>query len=141
MADTVGTWSSCFKDDRHVGAVIVKNNRVLTTGYNGAPAGIKSCKEKGFCLRQQLNIPSGTRHELCYAVHAEQNAIIQAARLGISLEGSTLYVTHQPCVICARMIINSGISRIVYRHGYPDDFAKQLFDETDIVLERFDDLN
>ena len=141
VADTVGTWSSCFKDDRHVGAVIVKNNRVLTTGYNGAPAGIKSCKEKGFCLRQQLNIPSGTRHELCYAVHAEQNAIIQAARLGISLEGSTLYVTHQPCVICARMIINSGISRIVYRHGYPDDFAKQLFDETDIVLERFDDLN
>ena len=115
MADTVGTWSSCYKDDRHVGAVIVKNNRVLTTGYNGAPAGIKSCTEKGVCLRQQLGIASGTRHELCYAVHAEQNAIIQAARLGISLEGATLYVTHQPCVICARMIINSGISRIVFR--------------------------
>ncbi|MBO5772698.1 MAG: dCMP deaminase family protein [Clostridia bacterium] len=140
MADTVGTWSSCYKDDRHVGAVIVKNNRVLTTGYNGAPAGIKSCTEKGVCLRQQLGIASGTRHELCYAVHAEQNAIIQAARLGISLEGATLYVTHQPCVICARMIINSGISRIVFRHGYPDQFAKQLFDETDIVLERYADI-
>ena len=140
MADTVGTWSSCYKDDRHVGAVIVKNNRVLTTGYNGAPAGIKSCTEKGVCLRQQLGIASGTRHELCYAVHAEQNAIIQAARLGISLEGATLYVTHQPCVICARMIINSGISRIIFRHGYPDQFAKQLFDETDIVLERYADI-
>ena len=140
LTELVGTWSSCYKDDRHVGAVIVKNNRVLTTGYNGAPAGIKSCTEKGVCLRQQLGIASGTRHELCYAVHAEQNAIIQAARLGISLEGATLYVTHQPCFICARMIINSGISRIVFRHGYPDQFAKQLFDETDIVLERYADI-
>ena len=122
-----------------MGAVIVKDKRILTTGYNGASSGLVSCKEKGECLRQKLGIASGTRHELCYAVHAEQNAIIQAAKLGVSVDGATLYVTHQPCTICTKMIINSGIKRIVYREGYPDDFSRQLLDESNIVVEKFED--
>ena len=117
MAKMVGSWSSCFQQNRQIGAVIVRNKRIITTGYNGAPAGVKSCVERGECLRRKLNIPSGTQHELCYAIHAEQNAIIQAAKLGISIEGATLYCTHQPCVICAKMIVNSGISRVIYGEG------------------------
>ena len=139
LADTIGSWSSCYKENGHVGAVMVKNKRVLTTGYNGAPSGIKSCVERGECLRQKLGIASGTRAEICYAIHAEQNAIIQAAKLGVSLEGATLYCTHFPCTICAKMIINSGVKRIVYRNSYPDDFSKQLLDQTDIVLERYEE--
>ena len=122
LTETVAGWSSCFQENRHVGAVIVLGKRVMTTGYNGAPAGIQSCVDKGECLRRKLGVASGTRQELCYAVHAEQNAIIQAARLGIKIEGATLYCTHQPCVICAKMIINAGIARVVYKEGYPDDF-------------------
>ena len=113
MAEQVATWSSCFKPDRHVGAVIVKDKRILTTGYNGASSGVKSCTEKGECIRIKLGIPSGTRHELCYAVHAEQNAIIQAAKLGASVDGATLYCTHQPCVICAKLIINACSMRVI----------------------------
>ena len=140
MALKVSTWSSCFKEDRQVGAVITKDKRILTTGYNGAGSGIKSCKEKGECLRVKLSIASGTRHELCYAVHAEQNAIIQAAKLGVSVEGATLYCTHQPCVICAKMIINSGIKRVVYKHGYPDDFSVEMFKEAGVEVLRYDAL-
>ncbi len=140
LTEQVATWSSCFKSDRQVGAVIVKNKRILTTGYNGAPEGVVSCKEKGECLRVKLGIASGTRHELCYAVHAEQNAIIQAARLGIVLEGATLYCTHQPCVICAKMIINAGIKRIVYKEGYPDDFSTQLLQEAGVQVDVCDKL-
>lgn len=103
------------------GAVVVKNKRIMTTGYNGAPAGIESCRDKKTCLRRELNIPSGTRQELCYAVHAEQNAIAQAARMGINIEGATLYCTHQPCIICTKLIINAGIRRVVYKYGYPDE--------------------
>ena len=140
LAETVGTWSSCFQENRHVGAVVVKAKHILTTGYNGAPAGIKSCAEKGCCLRRQRNIASGTMQEVCYAVHAEQNAIIQAAKLGVSLEGATIYVTHQPCVICTRMIINSGIKTVIYKNGYPDAFAVELFNESDVELIKYDDL-
>lgn len=139
LADTIGEWSSCFKEDRHVGAVVVRNKRILTTGYNGAPAGIRSCAEKGECMRLKLGIPSGTRHELCYAVHAEQNAIIQAARMGVSIEGATLYCTHFPCVICAKIIANSGISRLVYRHSYPDEFSAQLLAEAGLSVEHFEE--
>ena len=139
MADTVATWSSCIKGDRHVGAVIVKDKRILTTGYNGASSGILSCVERGECLRVKLNIPSGTRHELCYAVHSEQNAIIQAAKLGISVDGATLYCTHQPCVICAKMIINAGIKRVVYKYGYPDEFSMHLFSQAGVTVEQFND--
>lgn len=138
MAKMVGSWSSCFQQNRQIGAVIVRNKRIITTGYNGAPAGVKSCVERGECLRRKLNIPSGTQHELCYAIHAEQNAIIQAAKLGSSIEGATLYCTHQPCVICAKMIVNAGISRVVYEEGYPDDFARQIFAESGVKLERFE---
>lgn len=139
MAQTVAGWSSCYQEGRQIGAVIVKEKRILTTGYNGAPQGVKSCKEKGECLRRKLGIPSGTRHELCYAVHAEQNAVIQAARLGIQLDGATLYCTHQPCVICAKIIINSGIKRVVYREGYPDDFSLELFREAGVTIEQYDE--
>ncbi len=137
LAKTIATWSSCYQDNRKIGAVIVKNKRILTTGYNGAPAGIKSCVERGECLRRKMNIPSGTRHELCYAIHAEQNAIIQAAKLGVSIEGATLYCTHQPCVICAKMIVNSGIARIVYLEGYPDEFSRALIAEAGVLLEQY----
>jgi len=133
MARLVSTWASCNR--RSIGAVIVKDKRVLTTGYNGAPAGIKTCVEKGECPRQKMGIPSGQRHELCYAVHAEQNAIIQAAKLGISIEGATLYCTHQPCILCAKMIVNSGISRVVYGEGYPDEFSLAIFEEAGVQVE------
>lgn len=139
MADEVASWSSCFQENRQVGAVIAKNKRILTTGYNGASSGIKSCKERGECLRRKLNIPSGTRHEVCYATHAEQNAIIQAAKMGIAIDGATLYCTHQPCAICTKMIINSGIVRVVYRNGYPDDFSLELFREAGVEIERMDE--
>lgn len=139
MAFMVGSWSSCYKQNRQVGAVIVKDKRILTTGYNGAGAGIISCKEKGECIREKLGIASGTRHELCYAIHAEQNAIIQAAKTGISINGATLYCTHQPCSICAKMIINSGISRIVFKEGYPDEFSMQMFSEAHILVEKYED--
>lgn len=139
VADLVASWSSCFQENRQVGAVIALNKRILTTGYNGASSGVKSCKERGVCLRRELGIPSGTRHEVCYATHAEQNAIIQAARLGLSVDGATLYCTHQPCVICAKMIINSGIKRIVYREGYPDEFSLQLLGEAGVQIEKFEE--
>ena len=132
LSQTIATWSSCYKEGRQVGAVIVRDKRIITTGYNGAPSGIKSCKEKGECLRIKLGIPSGTRHELCYAIHAEQNAIIQAAKLCISIEGATLYCTHYPCTICAKMIVNAGIKRVIYIHPYPDDFSRTLLAEAGI---------
>lgn len=134
IAETVAAWSSCCQPNRQIGAVIARNKRILTTGYNGAGSGIVSCVEKEECLRRNRGIESGTQHEVCYAVHAEQNAIIQAARIGISIEGATLYCTHQPCVICAKMIINSGIRRVVYKEGYPDNFALQLFEEAEVDL-------
>ena len=140
MAETVAGWSSCYQENRHVGAVIVKDKRILATGYNGAPSGIESCAERGECLRRVRNIASGTMQEVCYAVHAEQNAIIQAAKLGISLDGAVMYVTHQPCVICTRMIINSGVKKVIYKNGYPDEFALQLFAESNVQIVKFADL-
>ena len=137
MAKLVSTWASCYQEERKVGAVIVKDKRVMTTGYNGAPAGIRTCVERGECLRKKLGIPSGTRHEMCYAVHAEQNAIIQAAKLGVNIDGSTLYCTHQPCILCAKMIVNAGIVRVVYHSGYPDDFALDIFKEAGVLVERY----
>jgi len=137
LAEVVSNWTSCFRQNRNVGAVIVKNKRIITTGYNGAPSGIKTCREKGYCMRDQKGIASGTRQELCYAVHAEQNAIIQGAKLGVSVEGATLYCTHQPCSICTKMIINAGIVRIVYKKPYPDEFALELIKEAGILLEEY----
>ena len=122
--------STCLR--RNVGAVVVLDKRIIATGYNGAPRGIMHCEERGGCLREKMGIPSGERHELCMALHAEQNAIIQAASMGQSIEGSTIYVTHQPCVICAKMIINAGIRRIVVREGYPDQLSVDILAEAGI---------
>ena len=139
MTHVIAGWTSCFVPGRSIGCVIVKDKRIMTTGYNGAPAGRKTCRERGECLRRNLGIQSGTRAEVCYAIHAEQNAIIQAAKLGSSIDGATLYCTHQPCVICAKMIVNSGISRVVYKYGYPDEFALEMLKEGGVTLERFEE--
>lgn len=134
MAELAATRSTCLR--RHVGAVIVKDKRVVATGYNGAPKGLIHCEEKGGCLRTMMDIPSGERHELCRALHAEQNAIIQAATMAQSVEGATIYITHQPCIICAKMIINSGIVRIVVREGYPDELSLEMINEAGLTVER-----
>ena len=139
MARLVAGWSSCHREGRAIGAIIVRDKRVMTTGYNGAPAGLITCREKGECLRDRLGIPSGTRAELCYAIHAEQNAVIQAARLGISIDGGTLYSTHQPCSVCAKIIINAGIRRIVYENGYPDPFSLEIIHAAGLTLERYEE--
>ncbi len=132
MAELTATRSTCLR--RHVGAVIVKDRHIIATGYNGAPRGIAHCSEIGGCLREELKVPSGERHELCRALHAEQNAIIQAATLGQSIEDGDIYITNQPCVICAKMIINAGIKRIVVREGYPDELAVKMLDEAGLKV-------
>lgn len=129
IVELVKSRSTCLR--RQVGALIVKDRRILSTGYNGAPMGCKHCSEIG-CLREKLNIPSGQRHELCRAIHAEQNAIVQAAYSGTSIDGGTLYVTHQPCVLCAKMAINAGIKKIIYRGAYPDELSMQLLNEAGV---------
>lgn len=134
MAELTAKRSTCMR--RHVGAVIVKYRHAIATGYNGAPSGIMHCEERGGCIRQQLNVPSGQRHELCMALHAEQNAIIQAAVMGNSVEGGTIYITHQPCAICAKMILNAGIKRIVIKEGYPDELAASILDEAGLKVEK-----
>jgi len=131
----VATRSTCLR--RHVGAVLVREKRILSTGYNGAPAGLKHCIEVG-CLREKDSIPSGTRHELCRALHAEQNAIVQAAYHGISIAGSTLYCTNKPCVICSKMLINAGIKRIFFDDGYDDDLSDAILEEAKIEIMRFE---
>ena len=137
MAVLTAKRSTCLR--RQVGAVIVKDKHIIATGYNGAPRGVPHCDEKGGCLRQELNVPSGERHELCRALHAEQNAIIQAATLGQSIEGGTIYVTNQPCVICAKMIINAGIRRIVVKEGYPDELAVEILREAGLSIVMLED--
>ncbi len=132
MAEVAQKRSTCLR--RKVGAVIVKDNRIMATGYNGVPTGIAHCEERG-CLREQMKVPSGQRHELCRGLHAEQNAIIQAAHLGQSIAGGTLYCTNQPCVICAKMIINAGIKRIVIKDGYPDELAEEMLAEAGLKVE------
>jgi len=132
MAALTSKRSTCMR--RQVGAVIVKDKHIIATGYNGAPRGIKHCEERGGCLREKLNVPSGERHELCMALHAEQNAIIQAATLGQSIEDGVMYVTNQPCVICAKMIINAGIKRIVVREGYPDQLSRDILGEAGLRI-------
>jgi dCMP deaminase len=131
IANLVATRSTCLR--RKVGAVIVKDKRILATGYNGAPQGLPHCLDIG-CLREKLNIPRGERHELCRGIHAEQNAIIQAATSGTNIEGSILYSTHFPCSLCMKMIINSGIRKIFYLEGYPDDLAKTLSGEANLKM-------
>ena len=132
IARQVATRSTCLR--RHVGAVLVRDRRILATGYNGAPKGLAHCEEVG-CLREKLGIPSGQRQEICRGLHAEQNAIIQAALHGVSTIDSTAYVTHQPCITCAKMLINAGITRIVCASAYPDKESRDMLSEAGIPLE------
>lgn len=134
IASVVATRSTCIR--RQVGSIIVKDKRILSSGYNGAPAGLKHCLEIG-CLREQKGVPSGQRHELCRGLHAEQNAIIQAAVHGTAIQGSIVYVTHQPCILCAKILINAGIKKIVFQGEYPDPMALALFEEAGIELVHY----
>lgn len=127
----VGSRATCMR--RRVGAILVKDKHILATGYNGAPKGVSHCIEAG-CLREQLGIPSGQRHEICRGLHAEQNAIIQAAAHGTNINGSDIYSTALPCVICAKMLINAGIRRVFYLDGYPDELTESLLNEAKIIL-------
>ena len=133
ITSLVAKRTTCLR--RAVGAIIVKDKRLLSTGYNGAPSHIRHCREVG-CMREQLKVPSGQRHELCRGIHAEQNAIIQAAYHGVSIKGATLYCTTQPCSICAKMIINAGIRKIIYAAGYADPMAVGMLEEAGVVLIR-----
>ena len=136
IAETVKRRSTCMR--RQVGALLVLNKKILATGYNGSPKGLRHCSEIG-CMRNDLNVPSGERHELCRGLHAEQNAIIQAAMHGVKIEGAHLFVTHKPCVVCAKMIINAGIEKVVFKGDYPDRLADNMFTEAGIVLEQYED--
>jgi len=135
IVDLVSKRSTCLR--RQVGALIVKDKRILTTGYNGSPVGTKHCSEVG-CERDRLGIPSGQRHEICRATHAEQNAIAQAAYSGISVKEGTLYVTTQPCVLCAKLAINAGINKIVFRGDYPDSLAMDLLKEAGVRVVKYE---
>ncbi len=134
MAHVVAKRSTCLR--RRVGAILVKEKHILSTGYNGAPKGLKHCSETG-CLREDQNIPSGQRHELCRGLHAEQNVIIQAAVFGVSIKGSVLYCTNTPCVVCVKMLINAGVTEIIYAGEYPDELAKQMMSESTLKIKRF----
>jgi len=132
MAVLTAKRSTCLR--RQVGAVIVKDKHVVASGYNGAPTGLSHCDELGGCLRQQLGVPSGQRHELCRALHAEQNAIIQAAAQGNSIDGASIYVTNHPCIICAKMIINAGIKKVYIKDSYPDEMAADILKEAGLEI-------
>jgi len=132
IAHEVATRSTCMR--RHVGAILVLDKRILTTGYNGAPSGLAHCSKVG-CLREKYNVPSGQRHELCRGLHAEMNALLQAAYHGIRICGSTIYTTHTPCTLCTKMLINGGIERIVAAAEYPDELAREMLDEAGIRIE------
>ena len=138
MAHVVSSRSTCLR--RKVGAILVKDKHILSTGYNGAPKGLKHCSEVG-CLREKLGIPSGERHEICRGLHAEQNAIIQAAVFGISIKDSVLYCTNTPCVVCAKMLINAGVKEIVFSGEYPDDLAKEMLSESRMKIRKFSNEN
>ena len=131
MAQVVAGRSTCLR--RQVGAVIVKDKQILSTGYNGSPTGVSHCAQKG-CLRMQLGIPSGERTEICRAVHAEQNALVQAAKHGVSINGADIYTTFQPCVLCTKLLINAGIKRVFFLYPYPDSLALEMAAEAELEL-------
>ncbi|MDR1775697.1 MAG: cytidine/deoxycytidylate deaminase family protein [Actinomycetes bacterium] len=135
IAHEVATRSTCTR--RQIGALIVRDKRILATGYNNVPCGIEHCTTRG-CLRDQLHIPSGERHELCRGIHAEQNAVVQAARNGITIDNSIVYCTAQPCILCAKILINAGVKEIVFEGGYPDELSREILDEAGVKLRRFD---
>ena len=131
IAQVVSKRSTCLR--RSVGALIVKDRQIVATGYNGTPKDLPHCETVG-CLREQLKVPSGKMHELCRGIHAEQNAVVQAAYHGVSVKGGTLYCTHQPCVVCTKILINAGIKRIVYANPYPDKLAEDMMCSSDIEI-------
>jgi len=133
IATVVATRSTCLR--RQVGAVLVKNRQILATGYNGVPRGLRHCAERG-CLREALCVPSGERHELCRGLHAEQNAIIQAAYHGVAIQGAELYCTHQPCSVCAKMLVNADVKAVYFAGHYPDALAMEVFEEAGTRLKR-----
>ena len=133
IAKLVATRSTCLR--RSVGAVLVKDKRILATGYNGAPTGVRHCIEVG-CLRETLGVKPGEKHELCRGLHAEQNVIIQAAYYGVMTQETTLYSTHKPCIICSKMLINAGVKKVLFLNGYPDALADEMLAEANIELER-----
>ena len=134
IARLVARRSTCLR--RQVGAVLVKDKNILATGYNGTPKGITHCSETG-CLREQLKVPSGQRHELCRGLHAEQNAIIQAASHGANISEATVYCTNMPCIICTKMLINAGIQRVVFLDGYPDDLSQAMLEEAGVEVRPY----
>ena len=134
MAHVIAKRSTCLR--RKVGAILVKDKHILSTGYNGAPKGLQHCSEVG-CLREKLNVPHGQRHEICRGLHAEQNVIIQASVFGVSIKDSVLYCTNTPCVVCAKMLINAGVKKIIYDGDYPDDLAKKILQESKIKVEKY----
>jgi dCMP deaminase len=133
IAEQVAGRSTCLR--RATGSVLVKDKRILATGYNGVPKGLAHCEDAG-CIREQRQIPSGSNHELCRGIHAEQNAVIQAAKHGIAMDGSTAYCTHQPCVLCAKILLNAGVADIVFREPYPDPLSAELLAEARVVPRR-----
>jgi dCMP deaminase len=135
IARVVSTRSSCLR--RQVGAVLVKNRQILATGYNGVPRGLRHCEDRG-CLREELGVPSGERHELCRGLHAEQNAIIQAAYHGVAIRGAELFCTHQPCVVCAKMLVNAEVPTVYFKGAYPDRLAMEVFEEAATKLVRME---
>ncbi|MCL2525983.1 MAG: cytidine/deoxycytidylate deaminase family protein [Coriobacteriia bacterium] len=133
IAEQVGSRSTCTR--RKIGALIVRDKRILATGYNNVPSGIEHCTTKG-CLRDELGIPSGERHELCRGIHAEQNAVVQAAKYGIAIDGSSMYTTTQPCILCGKIMINAGIKEIVFVGEYPDDLSRTMLEEAGVALRQ-----
>jgi dCMP deaminase len=133
IAEQVSGRSTCLR--RHIGAVLVKDKRILATGYNGPPSGLAHCDEVG-CLREERGIESGSRHELCRGLHAEQNAVIQAAKHGIPIDGAAVYCTHQPCILCAKILLNAGVVDIAFRDAYPDPLSEELLAEAGVTPRR-----
>lgn len=133
IAEQVAGRSTCLR--RSTGSVLVKDKRILATGYNGVPKGLAHCDTAG-CIRELRRIPSGSHHELCRGIHAEQNAVIQAAKHGIAMDGSTAYCTHQPCVLCAKILLNAGVADIVFREPYPDPLSEELLAEAGVIPRR-----
>lgn len=132
IARLASTRSTCLR--RQVGAVIVKDKKILATGYNGAPSGLRHCLDIG-CLREELGIPSGERHELCRATHAEQNAIVQAATFGVSIKDSIIYSTAHPCILCSKLLINAGIKKIIIEDSYPDEMSRDMLNEARVKIQ------
>jgi len=133
IAQQVASRSTCTR--RHIGALVVRDKRILATGYNNVPSGLEHCTVKG-CLRDELGIPSGERHELCRGIHAEQNAVVQAAKYGTAIDGASMYTTTQPCILCGKIMINAGIKEIVFAGQYPDELSRTMLEEAGVTLRQ-----